>query len=138
MDVNESIFPGPIICPITMNFRWIFFERLHCRRLATCGWVNGKMTQLKGDLTILFSQHFTSNSLLAFDGYVTSNNYLWHNSFFKIKLFILVILFYCVEAAKQSEINIFCNFYSLPQVFRISRQYYSLNIWYFDWSKVLS
>ena len=32
---------------------------------ATGGWVNGEMTQLKGDWTFLMSKHLTSNSLLA-------------------------------------------------------------------------
>ena len=33
--------------------------------LATLDWVNGKMKQLKGDLNIVLSKHFTSISLLA-------------------------------------------------------------------------
>ena len=31
--INELIWPEPIICPITIIFRWLFLERLHRRRL---------------------------------------------------------------------------------------------------------
>ena len=40
--------------------------------------------------------------------------------------------------AIQKYATFFCNIYSLPQGFRVSRQYLSLNIIFFDWSEMLS
>ena len=39
MDLNESIFPEPIICPITIIFRLFFLDRCNRPRLGLC-WAN--------------------------------------------------------------------------------------------------